>query len=328
MTTSSKTKIDQAARRVAKGPSTDLRDHQLCEEWRETHTVPLQWVRETVERRIRTAGLTAPVVGRLRRMPQIIRKLSSTSTRLTQMQDIGGCRAVFDTPDEVNVGEASITTRTSQWYDVTSVSDYREEGRTDTGYRAIHLVIARDGRSIEVQLRTKRQHAWAEAVERVSTLLRCNLKWGEGPAPAVEFFKEASGCLWELDSGRKLNDSTKRNMSMYRDRLNVLLEGIHQEKSTSVVIPKELHSGTNLWLLVYDWKSSQFRYWMDLGKDVMKANETYARYESKFPIEEGFEVVLIGASSSGAFKTTHSHYFAPKGREIDPSGYLAEICLS
>lgn len=304
----------------------DSADHELCETWREIHTEPLQWVRDTVERRLRSADVAGPVVGRLKRMPQIIRKLSSGSTRLTQMQDVGGCRAVLLSPEEVTIASRAIGTRASPWYEVVSMSDYRELGRSDTGYRALHLVSQREGFNIEIQLRTRRQHAWAEAVERVATLLRCNLKWGDGPPEVVDFFHSASDGLWLLDTGQDLSRYKRKDLAKKFVHLKEMIADASQETSRSHVLPKDLHNGTNLWLLLYDWTNSKFLHWMDLKKDVNTANEIYARWEEKYPAKDGYEVVLIGASSSEDFGTTHSHYFMSGEHGIDPSRYLEEIC--
>ena len=63
--------------------------------------------------------------------------------------------------------------------------DYINHPREDTGYRGIHLIYryrsdrkkrAWNGRKIEVQLRTKLQHAWATAVETIGAFKNMALK--------------------------------------------------------------------------------------------------------------------------------------------------------
>lgn len=69
------------------------------------------------------------------------------------MQDIGGCRAVLASIDEVRRVEARLRkSRPPVGY-----SDYVTTPRS-SGYRGVHLVVVYDGRRIEVQLRTLVMH--------------------------------------------------------------------------------------------------------------------------------------------------------------------------
>jgi hypothetical protein len=54
------------------------------------------------------------------------------------------------------------------------------------------VIVIRDGRLIEVQLRDPREHEWAVAVERTGYRLGYGLKEGEGPADLREYFLLAS----------------------------------------------------------------------------------------------------------------------------------------
>lgn len=49
------------------------------------------------------------------------------------------------------------------------------------GYRAVHFVVTRDDRAIEVQLRTRGQQQWADAVEAIDARIDLSLKDGVGP---------------------------------------------------------------------------------------------------------------------------------------------------
>ncbi len=79
--------------------------------------------------------------------------------RLSQVDDIGGCR-VIGTLDQVIAVERSIRAE----FEVAHANDYRSSPR-DTRYRAVHVVVVQDGRRVEVQLRTPAEQAWAAWVE-------------------------------------------------------------------------------------------------------------------------------------------------------------------
>lgn len=56
--------------------------------------------------------------------------------------------------------------------------------------------MLREGRRIEIQLRTPFEHEWALAVERTGVRLGFGLKEGEGPADLLEYFRLASDGLY------------------------------------------------------------------------------------------------------------------------------------
>lgn len=127
------------------------------------------------------------VTQRLKRLPAIINKLDRyPSMRLTQMQDIGGCRAVLPGgPDEVD----RVRRRVSKRWEIVDVDDYVASPQPDTGYRAVHLIVERDGRLIEIQLRTLVQQNWAEQVERSQRILGQDLKDGKGPERVLKYYE-------------------------------------------------------------------------------------------------------------------------------------------
>jgi len=71
----------------------------------------------------------------------------------------------------------------------------------DTGYRALHFVVRRDGRSVEVQLRTVGQQQRADAIESVDARLGTMLKDGSGPTELVEYFQVAGEVIFLREYG-------------------------------------------------------------------------------------------------------------------------------
>ena len=187
---------------------------EVVDAWRQSHAAPLEWVTDKLRGRIEPITTQCVVAQRLKRMPQIIKKLARyESMKLARMQDLGGCRVVFS--DLVQIDEAARLIRSyghNRW-EVTHESDYRKDGRPDTAYRALHLILKRDERLIEVQLRTLRQHAWAEAVERVTALSDHDVKEGRAPEEFLEYFRLASDGFHLLDKGRTVS---KKQRTRYR----------------------------------------------------------------------------------------------------------------
>jgi len=157
-----------------------------------------------------------PAVGqRLKRTPQILNKLARFPTmRLSQMDDVGGCRAVMTTQAEVDGILRRM--RKNKW-EIVRIDDYVAEPKA-TGYRAKHVIVRRDGCLIEVQLRTESQHEWAEAVDR--TALRVDdktasfhgLKDGHGPPELVEYFRLAADAMALEEQGEAVDDEFERRI--------------------------------------------------------------------------------------------------------------------
>jgi ppGpp synthetase/RelA/SpoT-type nucleotidyltranferase len=165
------------------------------------------------------------VAQRLKRLATILDKLGRfPDMKLSRMQDIGGCRAILPGGRSEVLG---VLRRIRRNRDVQRIYDYVVQSKA-TGYRAAHVVVLRDGRLIEIQLRTPNQHEWAVEVERVGSRLGVALKDGIGPPELVRFFERASYGLaleeegQEVDRGSGANstDSGQRSSPTTRVRLS------------------------------------------------------------------------------------------------------------
>ena len=104
----------------------------------------------------------------------IVDKLRRGSMRLTQMQDIAGCRIVV--PDTST--QSQLVGKLETMFEV-AVVDRR--ARPSHGYRAIHVIVRSTDLPVEVQLRTDLQHVWAELSEKLADAYGIALKYGGGP---------------------------------------------------------------------------------------------------------------------------------------------------
>jgi putative GTP pyrophosphokinase len=138
---------------------------------------------------LREKGARVPVAQRLKRSEQIINKLVRLNAmNLWTMGDVGGCRAVLPARQQV---DGVLRRIRKNWHVHGRIRDRRDEP-ADSGYRAVHVIVIRDGRMIEIQLRDPKEHEWALAVERTGARLGIGLKEGEGPDDLREYFRLAS----------------------------------------------------------------------------------------------------------------------------------------
>lgn len=163
------------------------RASDIVEAYRASFSYPLLKVRLGLESFVKTRGYAgARIAQRLKRQRRIITKLARHhGMQITTMQDIGGCRVVLPHLEAVYELNDHID---GQWGEmVTNFYDYIEDP-PDSGYRALHVVVEREERLIEIQLRTERQHRWADFVEELGRDMGHELKSGEGPSPVLKFF--------------------------------------------------------------------------------------------------------------------------------------------
>ncbi len=164
---------------------------EVAYHFRACHAYPLQKVTVGLRSAVVTETGRSPVVAqRFKRFPSMLNKLLRyPDMSLARMQDIGGCRAILRDGDELRRVLRRIR---KNWRPPDNrVKDYISNP-APSGYRGIHLIVERDERLIEVQLRTPIQHEWAIAVERMGSRHGHDLKSGSGPPELLMFFQLAS----------------------------------------------------------------------------------------------------------------------------------------
>jgi ppGpp synthetase/RelA/SpoT-type nucleotidyltranferase len=143
---------------------------------------------------IKKAGAEPEVTQRLKRFSTIAHKLEREPTMaLSSMEDIGGVRAILPTQEQV-IAVCDMLDKADRWK-IRRRRFYIEggdPGPKDDGYRAVHLVVAKDGCYVEIQLRTPWQDAWAQSVEHDTRRLRADLKFGAGPDDLRDYYRLVS----------------------------------------------------------------------------------------------------------------------------------------
>jgi putative GTP pyrophosphokinase len=164
----------------------------IIESWRALHARPLRKVNANLRYYVSKVGAGEhSVTQRLKRLPTIIDKLARHPTmQLTTMEDIGGVRAVLECQEQVDAIVGDLR-RQSRW-SIRRIREYvdgRDPGPKDDGYRAVHVIVKKDTRYIEIQLRTRQQDAWAQSVEKDMRRLGAGLKFGAGPDDLREYYR-------------------------------------------------------------------------------------------------------------------------------------------
>lgn len=176
----SKTQIDRLGERLKQGLASES-DLRLLDEYRRSFGEAY----EAVVQRISQRGQFP--TGRLAKSTlSIAEKLRRESIRLTQIQDIAGCRIVVQSwLDQENLIAALKID-----FPEASIVDRRE--KPSFGYRAVHVVVEILDKSVEVQVRTSLQHMWAEVSEKCSDVIDPAIKYGGGSGEWRDFLIESS----------------------------------------------------------------------------------------------------------------------------------------
>lgn len=175
--------------------------------WKQLHARPLSRVgaglRYHVVQEDGAINGRVDVAQRLKKRDTIIGKLDRyPRMELTQMHDIGGVRATLPSLACLN----AVSRRLKKTWTITRSRDYVAEPKS-SGYRAIHHDVVRDGVVIEVQLRTIRQHVWANQVEDDGRKLETGYKFGFGSEQVHDYYRIMGEAFYLLDRDEDLPES-------------------------------------------------------------------------------------------------------------------------
>jgi len=233
----SKTQIDRLGDRLKQGNFSED-DLRLLDEYRrsfaEAYDLVIGNIRENLglEPTGRPAKTTTSIAEKLRR----------EHIRLTQIQDIAGCRLVVSGVIDQDRTMAAL----SNLFKEATIIDRRE--RPSHGYRAVHVVVRRLGRTVEVQLRTELQQKWAELSEKLSDKIEPSIKYGGGNDTVKELLATASRVVikdeatelalskieadfTELES-RRLTDELHNKVKDLRARASLLRQQLLEARQT------------------------------------------------------------------------------------------------
>lgn len=152
----------------------------------------------------------------------IVEKLKRETIRLTQIQDIAGCRFLVHTLSDQDVA----ANNAHFWLPDTDFEDRRVN--PSHGYRALHLISRFQKRQVEIQIRTRFQHAWAEISEKLADMYGQEVKYGRGPEHVKDFLGQLSVACEAIDVAydKKLSYANRT----YRIRLARSQDGRRAQK--------------------------------------------------------------------------------------------------
>jgi len=208
----SRTQIDRLGDRLRKGNPAEDDLHRL-DEYRRSFAEAYEEVVSLVRR---ATGLE-PTGRPAKSTTSIIEKLQRETMRLSQMQDIAGCRLVV----QDILAQDSVVAELKAVLPGADVIDRRKY--PSHGYRAVHIIAIAKGKPVEIQVRTELQHLWAQLSEKASDVFDPAVKYGGGPAEVPKFMSMVSERIASLEA-REVRSSLDEESVRVRNKFRQDLE--------------------------------------------------------------------------------------------------------
>lgn len=304
----------------------NLNDHlealNILNNWRSAHSFPLNIFQTTLRRYAKKIETEPLVVQRLKRTPSILKKLERKQThtmKLSQMQDIGGCRAVLKTDDNARKLEG-LYKKSNIKHKLVNTKDYILKPKPD-GYRSIHLIYKYNsdkmktfnGLLIEIQLRSRIQHAWATAVETVDLFTKQAIKSNEGREDWSYFFKIVSSAFAALENCPPVPGTPIVEWELHKqvEAFAKDLKVIQKMKGWTYALKTfPLSSPAYFFLLQLDVSTEELKITSYDKFEESIATNDYAKAETEYKNNPQKDVVLVGADSIEDLKKAYPNYFA------------------
>jgi hypothetical protein len=309
--------------------------------WRACHGYPINTFQATLRTKLKKIDAEALVAQRLKRTPSILNKLRRfPGMNLSRMQDIGGLRAVVSTLAQLNkLHENYIDTNFT--HNLISEYDYVKQPKP-SGYRSVHLIYKYklrtpspyDGLQIELQLRTKLQHAWATAVETVGTFIEHSLKSSEGPEEWLNFFSLASSAFCHIENTPLVPGYESLS------KMETFQETTSRAKKMGVVDLLVGYSSAVKAIPASGTRSAYYLVELELGGESKKVNITpfardrleeantlYSELEQQVAKGKDAQVVLVSAGSIDSLKRAYPNYFLDTHEFLRHLNKIKKECL-
>jgi hypothetical protein len=254
------------------------------------------------------------------------------------MQDIGGCRAVIRSVAHVDrlvsLYEAAVAKNPTARAQFVKKYDYIAEPKRD-GYRSVHLIFkyrssAREkrpwnGLRIELQIRSRLQHAWATAVETVDIFTAQALKTGGGKEEWRRFFLLMAAAIAGFERRPSCPECPEdpvqlRNELRAAERNLNVTSALRSWTEAMNVLPPRTTRDAGVYLLYLDAAEDIAEITGFTDAEQAKASEAYLATERLIRDKPTAQAVLVSAGSVQALRTAFPNYFADTRVFLDAVG--------
>lgn len=343
-----KGEIDRAGNMLISDASSEGEKNKALEilnNWRAIHSYPLHVFKVRLKEKAILIDKNSLTIQRLKRVSAIIAKLKRSyngqppTMKLSQMQDLGGCRAVLSNVSLAKKLYRDYFIKGDLKHKKISEKDYISNPKKD-GYRSIHLIYRYfsdkgkkeyNGLLVEVQIRSRLQHLWATAVETVDFFTRQAIKSNEGQKEWMEFFKLVGSAFAKMEGCPLVPDTPTDEKELYlrikriESQLNItrVMKGWAQavevfSKSKSSRVTKKFQ----YFLLELDIQREILNIFAYAKNQEQAAINRYSEIEKRNIGKKEYDAVLVGADNIHDLEKAYPNYFVDTGEFIS---YLQKI---
>lgn len=289
--------------------------------WRSSHSFPLN----TLQMNLRSSSAQydddPTVAQRMKRLPSIRHKLERIpGMNLSRMQDLGGCRSVLSSVNAVHELVEYYTTTSRMKHKLVREDQYIAEPKA-SGYRGVHLVYryfsdrkpTYNGLAIEMQIRSRLQHAWATAVETVGIFTQQALKSSWGDAEWLRFFALMSSAL-ALREGTPIVPETPSDpteladeLRRYAKKLNVIDRLAAYGRALRFTEEATDLTKGHTFLLELDIPGESLT--VRSYQNILLAAQEYDAIERAIEGQPGKDAVLVTVESLASLRRAYPNYF-------------------
>ncbi|GAW41810.1 GTP pyrophosphokinase YjbM [Brevundimonas sp. SH203] len=288
--------------------------------WRSSHAYPLNTFQITLRTKARKIERDVIVAQRVKRLESIHAKLSrQPSMRMTQMQDIAGCRAVFKRMASVKTLIKKYKTSSFD-HKLRNEKDYITFPKKD-GYRCHHMVYSYkgngptevyDGLQVEVQIRTQMQHAWATAVEAVGIFTKQALKSNQGDQDWLRFFALMGSAIAAMEACNPV-PNTPTDKDDLVNEIRALAAKLRVQNTLSVYNTTIQFIGSakdaKYFVLSLDPTTQKITVWRFKALQSEAANQKYTDLEGALLEDAKTQIVLVSVDNVNALRRAYPNYF-------------------
>lgn len=294
--------------------------------WRFAHAEPLA---ELVAE-LHTLFPKALISQRLKRQESVVGKLERFPTmNLYKMQDLGGCRIIVDTVDEVF--EVVKIIKTALSYTCRRENDYIENPKL-SGYRSYHLICSHDKNPdifLEIQVRTKLQHMWATALETASILTKTNLKSGIGDEGMLRLFALFSSLFAKSENKQTVPETPADTFVLKKEIIQLdgkykLLQSLSHLSDAIEYHETQDRCEYGYFLLVFHYDKMLCQDYCFSTNQLPLAVETYNKIEAA--CGSNTNVVLVSANSFSSLREAYPNYYIDTNAFIQQANRM--LCVS
>lgn len=279
----------------------DQRDIIFLEDYRNSFNGVLLSLSNQLANKIKELLKKFVLVGRLKRVYSIIRKLQRKNNYgmdLNRMSDLAGIRIIVEKILDQNL----VLDIINKNFDVEKVYDYRNDAKL---YRCIHVILKKENQLVEIQIRTLAQQTWADESEAFGE----QVKYGKLNEEIENYLCILRDLTKKIDENNYVHNSVIKNIlfnlkSPIEGKYKRLLNYFKKIPQNSIIKPA-------YYLIVYDSTDntlvSEDKFQINQSKDILNLY----KYKTKILNQNRFEIIFfISTFGKDILRISHPRFFS------------------